>query len=360
MATTSVQKKSSWLRKGFLVYIFLSLVVLLTLFFTTSGSRELRVFLHLRWAYLAPLLLVIFLRIIFDGLGLQVLVPKSVTLSLSEAIKIRLMGIYFAVAVPISSSHVYFQAYLLSRYGLGYAESLGLITLRTVLPTAFFIFLIPLSFFVQLPFGDVRFLHHILQITALSVAGIVVLILAFLLFPRQLAAFFEWIYRLLLKIRLFNLKRYEKWNQITRDSVWKISRLFQDYVKNRPGTLVLSLLYIVVSFLFEFLVAPCALWLLGFSVPFAQLFFFQFFLKIIVQYAPTPGGSGVDELTYAGLFALFLPKEMVAIAVFVWRFFHAYLLIFLGAILTFLQFGPRTGGEFRQIVTSQQSPNVQA
>ncbi len=352
MAASPVPKKSSWLRKGFLIYIFLSLVVLLTLFFTTSSNQQLRVFLHLRWVYLIPLLLVIFFRVLFDGLGLQVLVPKSVGLSLLGAIKIRLMGIYFAVAVPISSSHIYFQAYLLSRYGMSYAESLGLITLRTVLPTFFFIFLIPLVFFVKLPFGGAHFLHRMIQITVVSFVSVLVLIVAFLIFPRQLIAVFEALYRLFLKIHLFTQNRYEQWKRVTEESVWKISRLFQDYLKEHPGVLLLSLAYIIISLLFEFLVAPAALWLLGLAVPFRQIFFLQFFLKIIVQYAPTPGGSGVDELTYAGLFALFLPRDMVAIAVFVWRFFHAYLLILIGAVFTFLRFGRRTEESFRQILTS--------
>ncbi len=352
MAASSVPKKASWLRKGFLIYIALSLVVLLTLFFTTSSNRQLSIFLHLHWIYLVPLLLVIFLRVLFDGLGLQVLVPRSVGLSLYGAIKIRLMGIYFAVAVPISSSHIYFQAYLLSRYGMSYAESLGLITLRTVLPTFFFIFLIPLVFFVKLPFGGAHFLHRMIQITVLSFLGVLALIVAFLIFPRQLIAAFDVLYQILLKIRVLTQSRYEQWKRVTRESVWKISRLFQDYLKERPGVLLLSLAYIIISFLFEFLVAPGALWLLGLAVPFWQIFFLQFFLKIIVQYAPTPGGSGVDELTYAGLFALFLPRDMVAIAVFVWRFFHAYLLILVGAVYTFLRFGRQTQESFRQILAS--------
>ncbi len=355
MVASPIQKKSSWLRKGFLVYVSLSLIVLLTLFFTTSSKRQLTVFLHLHWIYLLPLALVIFLRIIFDGWALLVLVPKSVKLSLYDAIKIRLMGIYFAVAVPVSSSHVYFQAYLLSRYGMTYAESLGLVTLRTVLPTFFFIFLVPLFFLVKLPFSNVHFLHRILQITGISFTGVLILIGAFLIFPRQLTSVFRTFYGILVRIGLLTRRRYEQWNDLTQESIWKINHLFQDYVKKRPGVLLLSLLGIIVSFLFEFLVAPCALWLLGLSAPFGQLFFFQFFLKIIVQYAPTPGGSGVDELTYAGLFALFLPKDLVAIAVFVWRFFHAYLLILVGAVFTFLYFGRGTGESFQKILTSPQT-----
>jgi len=333
-----LSKKKGFLKKGFLVYVSISFIVLLILFFSTSRPSQLKILLHLRWRYFLLLMVVILLRMTFDALGLKVLIPKSVPISLWQTAKIRLMGIYFAIAVPIATSHVYFQSYLLSRFRISYAESLGILTLRTVLSTFFFLFLIPIYFLVPLPFSDSILLQKIIQVTVFSFVGVIVLVVGFLFFPELLLNGIKKVLLLAVKINLLKEEKYRSWISKIEESISKISRLFQSYFREKPGILLRSLAYIIISFLFEFLTANLVILGMGLAIPFGKLYFLQFFVKIIVQYAPTPGGSGVDELTYAGLFALFLPKESIALAVFVWRFFHAYFLILIGGVLTFLEF----------------------
>lgn len=333
--------KKGFFKKGFFIYISISFIALLALFFTTSNLSQLKILLHLKWGFFLLLIAVIFLRMTFDALGLQVLVPGSVEISLWQTAKIRLMGIYFAVAVPISTSQVYFQSYLLSRFGITYAESLGILTLRTLLPTLFFLLLIPIYFVIPLPFSGSVLLQKVIQITVISLMGAILLIVGFLFFPDSLFGGIKTLLRLFVKIKFLKKERYNTWVKKSEESVLRVNHLFQLYFREHPGILLRSLLYIVISFLFEFLIANLVILGMGLSVPFWKLYFLQFFVKIIVQYAPTPGGSGVDELTYAALFALFLPKESIALTVFVWRFFHAYLLILIGGVLTFLEFRGR-------------------
>ncbi|GBD93358.1 hypothetical protein BMS3Abin05_00941 [bacterium BMS3Abin05] len=337
----ALKGKYIWFWKGFLIYISISFIVLVTLFFTTSKLSELRIFSHLHWKYLIPLALIIIFRIVFDGLGLKVLIPKFVPISLWQTIKIRLMGMYFAVAVPIPTSHVYFQSYLVSRFKISYAESLGILTVRTLLPALFFLLLIPVYFTIQLPFKNSVILHKIIQLTIVSIIGVILLIIVFLVFPDSFTKGLKKLLKVLLKLKWISSKHYDLLVARIEETISKIGGILQLYFKKEPAILMISLLYIIISFLFEFLTANFVFLVLGLSVSFLKLFFLQFFLKIIIQYAPTPGGTGVDEITYAGLFALFVPKEIVAITVFVWRFFHAYLLILIGGILTFLQFRGR-------------------
>ncbi len=336
-----MKNKKGFFKKGFLVYIFISLIVLLVLFFTTSNLSQLKILLHLKWRYFLLLIAVIFVRMTFDALGLKALVPGSVAISLWQTAKIRLMGIYFAVAVPITTSQVYFQSYLLSRFGISYAESLGILTLRTLLPTLFFLLLIPIYILVPLPFSGSLFLQKIIQITIISLIGVILLIVGFLFFPDPLLNAIKKLLRLFVKIKFLKKERYNGWAKKSEESIFKVSRLFQLYFREQPGILLRSLLYVIISFLFEFLTANLVILGMGLAVPFWKLYFLQFFLKIIVQYAPSPGGSGIDELTYAALFALFIPKGSIALTVFIWRFFHAYLLILIGGVITFLEFRGR-------------------
>ena len=333
-----MKDKKGFFKKGFLLYVSISFIVLLALFFTTSNLSQLKILLHLKWGYFLLLVGVIFVRMTFDALGLKALVPGSIVISIWQMAKIRLMGIYFAVAIPITTSQIYFQSYLLSRFGISYAESLGITTLRTLLPTLFFLLLIPIYILIPLPFSGSVFFQKVIQITIISLIGVILLIVGFLFFPDPLFSGVKKLLSLFAKIKLLKKERYNSWAKNSEESILKVSHLFQLYFRKQPGILLRSLLYIIISFLFEFLTANLVILGMGLSVPFWKLYFLQFFLKIIVQYAPTPGGSGVDELTYAALFALFLPKGSIALTVFVWRFFHAYLLILIGGVLTFLEF----------------------
>jgi uncharacterized protein (TIRG00374 family) len=65
----------------------------------------------------------------------------------------------------------------------------------------------------------------------------------------------------------------------------------------------------------------------------------QLILSFMIYLSPTPGGSGIAEGGFSILFAAFIPRHLLGIALVLWRFFGSYLRIITGALVALKLFG---------------------
>ncbi len=81
---------------------------------------------------------------------------------------------------------------------------------------------------------------------------------------------------------------------------------------------------------------------LGFEAAYVPTLAVQAVLHLILYAAPTPGGSGIAELSTGALMALLLPPELLAPFALAYRFFQTYLPAMIGAVLLALELRPRS------------------
>ena len=85
-------------------------------------------------------------------------------------------------------------------------------------------------------------------------------------------------------------------------------------------------------FLMEFCVAILILSGFGIEFQLIKTIGIQFLLKSFLYFAPTPGGSGINEFSYMGFFTLYAPKYLVGISVLMWRAIAYYVSVIFGGI----------------------------
>ena len=56
-----------------------------------------------------------------------------------------------------------------------------------------------------------------------------------------------------------------------------------------------------------------------------QIVLLQFIIIFLISFLPIPGGSGLAEMGLYSVFAIYLPKHLLAIAVMIWRFISYHL-----------------------------------
>ena len=72
---------------------------------------------------------------------------------------------------------------------------------------------------------------------------------------------------------------------------------------------------------------------LGLNAPFIETIFIQMILLLIFYFSPTPGASGVAELSSARLMGTIIPKSSQAIFTMLWRTFTLYISVVVGGII---------------------------
>jgi len=104
-------------------------------------------------------------------------------------------------------------------------------------------------------------------------------------------------------------------------------------IREWPLLPVASLLLTVILYLNKFTLAWLVMRGLGVNGSYATTLAVQALLAFILYVAPTPGGSGIGELSTAALMTLLLPTELLVPFTLVYRFFLVYLPATIGALI---------------------------
>ena len=129
-----------------------------------------------------------------------------------------------------------------------------------------------------------------------------------------------------------------KWSQSRRVRQVEIglalyARLMRVAIRQHPWRLAVGLLLSILIYLNKFMVAYLILHGLGFPAPLSEVMVLQELQYLVVYFAPTPGASGLAELSAAQIMQSVVPTEHFGSYVILWRTFTLYLPMTLGGIL---------------------------
>jgi glycosyltransferase 2 family protein len=104
------------------------------------------------------------------------------------------------------------------------------------------------------------------------------------------------------------------------------------FVKSAKGGLLWGLLFTLLYWISEILIASLILLGLGQQPLILESFVIQLVLAILMMLPLTPGASGIAEVGATSLYALFIPASIVGIFVVIWRMVLFYFNIALGIL----------------------------
>jgi len=108
------------------------------------------------------------------------------------------------------------------------------------------------------------------------------------------------------------------------------------FVKSAKGGLLWGLLFTLLYWISEILIASLILLGLGQPALILESFVIQLILAILMMLPLTPGSSGIAEVGATSLYALFIPASIVGIFVVIWRTVLFYFNIALGILSSIL------------------------
>ena len=297
------------------------LTVVLVLIFTIS-KETLKSFREFQPVYLGAIFPIIFVHYLLDCLRLQTLtsvVGKRV--SLKASMKFTL-GSTFMGIVPFGVATFPFQLYILNKEGIKPGKATSVIIMTSALLWLVLPFILP--FLVSFYRGS---------FTQGFVPALVKYILIFL----TIGVIF-WLFMVLepsYRIRVFLSKfiKGERGKKIVEKIVEELDNFkesLKEYYRKGKLKLVESFLLTCASRGMYFFFPYVLLHGLGQNPPLGQTMMIQIVLTHIVPYMPTPGASGIAELSGMGLYSAVCPKYLLGIYITLWRFFSFYLKAILG------------------------------
>lgn len=317
--------------RGLKWFIVLSIVGLLLNFFLTSFSESFQYLTQLK-----PLFLIIALALnvcdwILGGMRLLVLSTRLFPqIEFKTCLKSNLSNVFLGAVTPAQTGGGAAQIYVLYKSGMPFAEA----TMASVVSFLGSIFFLISCAFYLLCFGHIPAMNPSLlllsRVTLLVFSTIVLLFIVAVIKPQT---FEDATRRFLSAIPILKKSLESSKLQIFFESVQKYQDIMRIYVSKGKLAVLAAFLLSSVTYLNKFFIAYIVLKGLGLNAPFIETIFIQMILLLIFYFSPTPGASGVAELSSARLMGTIIPKSSQAIFAMLWRTFTLYISVVVGGII---------------------------
>jgi len=98
-------------------------------------------------------------------------------------------------------------------------------------------------------------------------------------------------------------------------------------------TLLLAIVISAPSHANKLLAGYVTLRILGIHADFTDILLLQTLISFLLYFAPTPGASGLAELTSAAVMSLYVPRELTPSYTLIWRFINSYATVIVGSLI---------------------------
>jgi len=329
-----MKKYTKWIMSSILISI-LSIAVILIV---TLDKTTVAVIREIRPGYMLAALIIHILSFIIWGLRIRVMTSSlGHKISLLRAYEIVVSGTFVAALTPSSIGGEPLRIHLLRQDQVPIGQATAIIIGERIMDAVLMLSAAPFALYLfRSMLSDSRLDVVIVLGGFLSVISLILMLYA-LLRPS------------FVKLAINNLMRW----MITRlsgkkigDKLYRLSKSIDRgidefnesinlfFTKGRAG-LLYGAIYTVIYWVFEF--ASLSVILMGLNQPPSILICFaaQVLILIIIVVPLTPGSSGVAEFAATSLFSVFMPVNILGIAVIAWRAFTFYINILVGGFASF-------------------------
>jgi uncharacterized protein (TIRG00374 family) len=322
--------------RGFRVFVLLSLLGFATVFLFTTTGDSLKALQSFKPEFLLLALFLVLLDFLLGGMRIYVFFTKEIIkkVGLMDCIKANLANIFVAAVTPSNTGGGPAQLYILNRRGVPLSGAIS-VSLINFFSSMFFFFLgfLAVFFFTDggiFPKGLAYLIRYsFLVFSLVSVVGLFLLIK-----PESLSSLFKafsWVTKIIWK------KDTEKRREITEkleDQVVQLRFYLQHFLRKEKLILFGSFLLTIAIYLNKYFIAYVILRGLGLEVSFVQVLYLQIIQFFILYFSPTPGASGIAEVSSVSLMSTIVPTGYLPVFAVLWRFFITYVGVAFGGWIT--------------------------
>ena len=323
------------IRKGLIVFILLTVTALTVIFLKTHTGDTLNALKGFNLGYLAIVLLLSSIDICLGAFRNHIYFMKLVPeMKFMVSFRANLANIFMGAVTPSQSAGGPAQMYIYYRAGVSVGKSLSVSLLNLLGTLIFFIVAAVLALSV-LAASFSRTMHSLITFCFVVFVTELIVVVLLVLKPSLFLKFVKWLSK---KLCSWLPKFENRINRITNRFITEITA-YKDscklFITEHPFILILAIFLTWVLYLNKFILAYFIMLGLGASGSFVQVLCIQTLVLFICYFSPSPGASGVAELSIAALMASVMSADTLGIFTLLQRFFLLYIPVILGAIVVF-------------------------
>lgn len=328
------------IRRGIVLFVGTTLLTVAGIFFYTDGTKNLEIWNDIDLKYLLIGLLFIVVDLYIGGLRNHIFVKEFVHgISQWVSIKANLANIFMGAMTPSQSGGGPAQWYIFYRHGVTLADMVS-VSLYNWISTIIFFPLTGLAAIYilsdKVPNG---FVMHMTQF-GFSVFSSLFIVMALALFTPRL---FQWLSNgLALIVGLINTKWGEKIRELSVGGLIKMADYRIKYlglIKRKPQLMLYSFLLTLLLYFNKYSLAYIFVVAFGLDADFTGILAVMAVSYLLLYFAPSPGGSGIAEISITALLVPFVGNEFALSIALLHRSFLVFIPALLGAVVVLQQLG---------------------
>lgn len=326
------------IKRGIVVFILLTLLAFIGIFVYTDGAKNIQVWKQINWKYLVGGLLFIGVDIYIGGLRNHIFVRELLPgIKQKVCIVANLANIFMGAVTPSQSGGGLAQWYILYRNGLSIADSIGVSFYGFISTIVFF----PLSALMAMYILGDRvppgFVTSLTKFGFTTFTVIAVIIFLGLFAPQIILKIIQGISKV---VGLIN-NRIGK-GILTKGSggIQTLAQYRDKYlglIQRKPQLMVFSFVLTIVLYFNKYVLAYVFIVAFGVDVDFWSIVSVMAVCYMFLYFAPSPGGSGIAELSITGLLISFVGTDIAPSITLLHRSFLVFIPALIGAIVVLRQ-----------------------
>ncbi|HHT06187.1 MAG TPA: flippase-like domain-containing protein [Hydrogenispora sp.] len=325
-------------RKGMTITLTIGLFTMAGLLFSSTTPATWRSLTMIHPKNICIMLGVVILSWLVEGWRVKTIAYLlGEQIGFIDTLRINLATIFSGNITPLYSGSVPTQVYLLHQQGLSIGKASAIVTIRVTFtsllvsiggPLLLYIFRGKFLDEIGLA-GLAGFLNYII-LGALIFAGVLLLLL---FRPAKGTFLIRRFFRLKLVQKILGTKAETLCQKLlTEGEEFRASLRTISVDKTIPVLFVVFLTFC--SWISTLLIAPAVMMAFGVNIhgKFFRILLLECVIYFLLSFVPIPGGSGVAEIGFFSLFAIYLPKHLQAISVTIWRLLSYYLNTLVGGV----------------------------
>ena len=324
------------LLRGIRLFVFLTILGFAVIIFFTTSRESLQALQSLKVQFLFLALFLVLVDLFLGGLRIYIFFTKEILkkIRLLDCVKANLTNYFLSAITPASTGGGPGQLYSLTRRGVPLSGAVSVTVINFFSTLLFFLVTYVLVFFLTQQGIFAKGLTYLVRFSFLAFSAAFLVMMIIIVKPKSLHILFR-IFSFFTKI--IWRKNIEKRKQLLEkieDQVVQLRFYLQHFFHKEKHTLLFSFLLTVMYYLNKYLMAYVILRGLGLNVNFLQVMYLQIIQFFIIYFSPTPGASGIAEVSSASLMSALMPKAYLPIFAILWRIFSNHLGVALGGWVT--------------------------
>lgn len=322
------------LKKGIFYFTAISIISLTGIFIYTNTGKTLDLWKQIDWRYGLFSLVFILNDLWLGGIRNHIFAREfKPGIKQAVAFKANIANLFLGAVTPSQTGGGIAHWYVFWKNGLKTPDFILLSFINFISTIIFFLLSGVAAMKIladKIPEG---FVSYLMQFAFSVFTTIGVLIIIALIFP-------QFIGKILLGLGhlLHNIK--EAWGIRLKGFASKVEKSMIDYqqqtkafLKAKPHLMIMSLLITVILYLNKYVLAFFLVKAFGLDVDFWTVVSIQAIVYLLLYFAPSPGGSGIAELSISALMASVIPVDYVASFTLLYRSYLIFIPALMGAFI---------------------------